>query len=315
MNPQILIADDVHEVLFDYLNKAGLTYDYQPFISPEKLKLELPKYEGLIIRSKCQVNETVLREAKKLKFIARAGAGLDNIDETYALERGIVLLNAAEGNRDAVAEQACGMLLSLCHNINRGDQEVRQGLWRREENRGHELSQKTVGIIGYGNTGSSLARKLSGLGCRIMAYDKYKSGFDYGRVESVNMTTLYKHADVISLHIPLTAETYELVNRAWLQHFQKPIILMNLSRGKIVKTRDVIEALDHGNVSAFATDVLENEKLNSLDKQQSDDFNALIARPDVLLTPHVAGWTFESYKKISITLGRKIVSLNYEKNR
>lgn len=315
MKDRVLIVDDVHEILFNYLSKAPIEWSYQPNISKAELHEQLPGCAGLVIRSKCELDQQLLRNANTLKFIARAGAGLDNIDEKAATAMGIQLINAPEGNRDAVGEHACGMLLSLLNHFARADRQVRQGLWDREGNRGRELSSLNVGIIGYGNTGRCFARKLRGFGCRIMAYDKYKHGFAGNWVEECSMQQLHQEADVISLHVPLTAETQFLINDKWLSSFHKPIILLNLSRGKVASLRAINWALDHGIVTAFAADVLENENLDSLDKYQKEDFNALISRDNVLLTPHVGGWSTESYRKISIALGRKILSLYGVKNR
>lgn len=315
MKDRVLIADDVHEILFDYLRKASIDWSYQPDINKAKLHEQLPSFDGLVIRSKCELNQQLLQKTKPLKFIARAGAGMDNIDEKAATELGIQLLNAPEGNRDAVGEHACGMLLSLLNHLSSADRQVRNGIWDREGNRGRELSSLNVGIIGFGNTGSSFARKLRGFGCRIMAYDKYKQGFAGNGVEECSMRQLHQEADVISLHVPLTAETRFMVNENWLASFQKPITLLNLARGEVASLQAINEALHHGIVTAFAADVLENENLDSLDNKEKAAFDALISRDNVLLTPHVGGWTTESYEKISITLGRKILSLYSEKNR
>ncbi len=203
-NKNILVVDDLHPAFMEGAEALGFACNYQPKITVQEALAILPQYAGLAIRSKFQVSKEVIDLAPGLQFVARAGAGMDNIDEAYALQKGITLLNAPEGNRDAVGEHAIGMLLSLMNNFNRADSEVRAGEWRREANRGYELKGKTVGIIGYGFMGSSFARKLSGFGVDVIAYDKYKTGFSDGYAREVSMEQIVKHSDVLSLHIPLT---------------------------------------------------------------------------------------------------------------
>lgn len=258
----------------------------------------------MAIRSKFQVSEEVIDQATNLKFVARAGAGMDNIDEAYAIEKGITLLNAPEGNRDAVGEHAIGMLLSLIYNFNRADDEVRAGEWRREANRGYELKGKTVGIIGYGFMGSSFARKLSGFSVDVIAYDKYKTGFSDGYAREVSMEQIVKHSDVLSLHIPLTKETKGMVDDEYLFHFRKPIFLLNTARGPIVKTQAVLNATKEGKILGAGLDVLEVEKFPGLGEQAW--YEELRTSGKVLLTPHVAGWTFDSYRRISEVLAEKL---------
>lgn len=305
---KVLIIDDVHSDLFPYLKRAGLTWKYLPEADYAQILHELNAAEGLVVRSRLDITSEILNLAPSLKWIARAGAGMDNIDEEECAYRGIHLINAPEGNRDAVAEQTIGMLLSLITHLPRADREVRRGIWLREENRGKELSSLTVGIIGYGNTGKAVVRRLRAFGCRILVYDKYHKPLSSGRVLSSDMASLFKEADIVSLHIPLTSETRFLVNTEWINSFSKPIYLLNLSRGKIVSLSNINEALERKKLLGFAADVLENEKLDSFDIQEKEQFDRLISHPDVLLSPHIGGWTTESYQKISRTLGRKIVS-------
>ncbi len=303
----ILIVDDIHPVFIEQAEALGYHCDYQPTIKPEQAYEIIGDYEGLVIRSKFLVNKNVLDLAKNLRFICRAGAGMDNIDEGYAKEKGIALINAPEGNMDAVGEHAVGMLLNLMNNINRADAEVRNGIWKREANRGYELKGKTVGIIGYGFMGHSFAKKLSGFGVSVIAYDKYKTGFSDQYAREVSMEEIVKHSDVISFHVPLTSETNGLVDDEYLFHFKKPIFLLNTSRGKVVKTQAVLNAIKQGKILGAGLDVLEVEKFPALGEQAW--FEELRQSGKVLLTPHVAGWTFDSYRRISEVMAEKLSKL------
>lgn len=229
---KILIADSMHPSIFGMFTDAGWSYDYFPSYRREDILRELRNYEGLVIRSKTAVDAEILSEASMLRFIARAGAGLDLIDLEMTKKMGIEVFHAGEGNRDAVAEQALGMLLALFNNIVKADGEVRQGIWDREGNRGVELMGKTVGLIGYGNNGGATARRMSGFGCRVLAYDKYRDHYGDEFAEEVPLKEITAQADILSLHIPLTAETRNLVNEAFIESFEKPFYLLNLSRGK-----------------------------------------------------------------------------------
>jgi len=232
---------------------------------------------------------------------------MDNIDENYAIEKGITLINAPEGNMDAVGEHAVGMLLSLMNNFNRADAEIREGVWKREANRGYELRDKTVGIIGYGFMGGSFARKLVGFSVNVIAYDKYKTGFSDQYVREVSMEEMVKQADVVSFHIPLTPETNGMVDDEYLFHFRKPIFLLNTSRGKVVKVQAVLNAVKQGKILGAGLDVLEVEKFPALGEQAW--YEELKQSGKVLLTPHVAGWTFDSYRRISEVMAEKLNKL------
>lgn len=303
----ILIVDDVHPVFIERAEALGYTCDYQPTIKADDAINILNQYAGITIRSKFLLTRDVLDKAHDLRFICRAGAGMDNIDEDYALQKGITLINAPEGNMDAVGEHAVGMLLSLMNNFNRADAEVRSGIWKREQNRGFELKGKTVGIIGYGHMGSSFAKKLSGFEVKVIAYDKYKTGFGDQYVREVSMEEIVKHSDVLSLHVPLTNETNGLVDDEYLFHFKKPIFLLNTSRGKVVKTQAVLNAIKQGKILGAGVDVLETEKFPALGEQSW--YEELRQSGKVLLTPHVAGWTFDSYRKISEVMADKLEAL------
>lgn len=301
---KILIVDDIHEVLLEKLDLSNILYDYQPDIKREEAEQLIPQYEGLIIRSKFQVDQKFIELAPKLQLIGRAGAGMDNIDEEYATAKGITLISANEGNRDAVGEHMIGMLLNLMNNLNRGDSEIRQGEWLREENRGFELMGRTVALIGYGNNGQAMAKKLSGFGVKILAYDKYKTGFSDEYATEASMEEIVKQADVLSFHIPLTRETKGLVDDEYLFHFRKPLFFLMGARGGIVNIPSVLKYLDNGKILGAAFDVLPVEKFPALSHQ--DWYLNLISRDNVLLSPHVAGWTFESYYKLSAILADKI---------
>jgi D-3-phosphoglycerate dehydrogenase len=251
----------------------------------------------------------VLDISKKLRFICRAGAGMDNIEEAYAKEKGVTLINAPEGNMDAVGEHAIGMLLNLMNNINRSDAEIKEGLWKREANRGYELKGKTVGIIGYGFMGESFAKKLSGFEVNVIAYDKYKTGFSDKYAREVSMEEIVKHADVVSFHVPLTSETNGMVNDEYLFHFKKPIFLLNTSRGKVIKTQAVLNAIKQGKILGAGLDVLEVEKFPALGEQLW--FEELRQSGKVILTPHIAGWTFDSYRRISEVMADKLSKLAF----
>jgi D-3-phosphoglycerate dehydrogenase len=307
-NKSILIVDDLHTIFIEQTEALGYTCDYRPLIKLDEVLSIIANYEGLVVRSKFQVDRAFLDAAINLKFIARSGAGMDNIDEAYAQQKGIILINAPEGNSDAVGEHAVGMLLSLMNNLNRGNAEIREGLWKREANRGYELKGRTVGIIGYGHMGQSFARKLNGFGVDVIAYDKYKTGFSDGYAREVSMEDIVKHSEVLSLHVPLTRETNGLVNDEYLFHFRKPIFLLNTSRGKVVQTQAVLNAIKQGKILGAGLDVLEVEKFPTLAEQQW--FSELKDNGKVLLSPHVAGWTFESYRKISEVMAQKIKNLD-----
>lgn len=308
MSKNILIVDDIHPIFIEQAQAMGYHCDYQPEIKPEQAYQILAGYQGLVIRSKFLVDRKVLDLAESLKFICRAGAGMDNIDEDYARGKNIELINAPEGNRDAVGEHATGMLLSLMNNLNRSDAQVRGGIWQREANRGYELKGKTIGIIGYGFMGGSFARKLSGFDVRVIAYDKYKTGFSDQYAGEVSMEEIVRQADVVSLHVPLTAETSGLVDEEYLFHFKKPIFLLNTSRGKVVKTQAVLNGIKQGKILGAGLDVLEVEKFPALGEQAW--FDELKHSGKVLLTPHVAGWTFDSYRRISEVMAEKLNKLS-----
>lgn len=303
---KILIADSMHTSLFGMLDEQKWEYDYHPEYKREDIKNALPRYDGLVIRSKTFLDREMLENARNLRFIARAGAGLDLIDLQVARERNIEVFHAGTGNRDAVAEHALGMLLALFNNILRADRQVRSGIWDREGNRGVELMGKTVGLIGYGNNGSATAKRLSGFGCKVLAYDKYRDSYGDAFATESSIEEIQREADVLSLHIPLTDITRHIVDEPFIAGFAKPFYLLNLSRGEVVKLKAVVEALESGKIRGACLDVLENEKIAKLTPEQQEVFDYLRGSDRVVLTPHIGGWTHESYVRINEVLVEQI---------
>ena len=304
-----LIIDDVHPVLLEKMKGSEMVFHYEPKIKKEEVLERIPFYEGVVVRSKIKLDKIFFAKATKLKFIARAGSGTDNIDVQEAERLGITIVNAPEGNRDAVAEHVIGMLLGLLNNLRTADVEVRQGLWRREANRGHELGHKTVGIIGYGNTGRAVSKRITSFGCRVLAYDILTEVTAEAGAEMVSLDQIFSEADRLTLHIQLTKSNFHLVDQAFFDKFQKPIWLINASRGEVVDTHALIRALETKKVLGAGLDVLENEKLETYTEEERKAFEHLASFPHILFSPHVAGWTFESYEKISEVLARKIQGL------
>lgn len=305
MAKKVLFLDTVHPVLEDRLIALNYTCEHDYSSDKEEVENKIPNYIGLIIRSRLTIDKHFLDKATNLKFIARSGAGLENIDVAYANQKGIKVFNSPEGNKDAVGEHAIGMLLMLFNNLKKGDAEIRKGIWDREGNRGIELSGKTVAIIGYGNMGSAFAEKLKGFGCNIIAHDKYKSGFNY----EANLEELFEQTDVLSIHLPLSEETHHYVNNEFISKFKKAIYLINTARGNNVSIKDLVVALKTKKVLGACLDVLEYET-KSFEKIEThelpEDFKYLINADNVILSPHVAGWTKESYIKLSSFLADKI---------
>ncbi|WP_420385745.1 NAD(P)-dependent oxidoreductase [Roseivirga sp.] len=306
MNKKCLIIDDMHESIVPLLAEIGIEVTYAPGISRDEILEAIGDYEGILVRSKTTIDQEFVDHAGKLEFIGRAGAGLDKIDVDYVEARNIEILNAPEGNRDALAEHAVGMLLSLLNKINTSDNEVRNWIWDREGNRGVELSDKTVGIIGYGYMGQAFVQRLRAFDCRVLVYDKFKKGFGTKKVEEVSLEKIFSKADILSLHVPLTSETRGWVNKDFISQFRKDIHLLNTARGEIVPLKDLLELMDSGKVLGAALDVLEKEKFDQLSEEEKDRFENLFSRKNVVLSPHVAGWTFASYKRINEVLVSKI---------
>lgn len=309
-NKLILIIDDVHEILIEGLTQFGYEVNYMPKATRSDLLHHISKATGLIVRTKTPINAEVIQAAPQLKFIARAGAGIDNIDENFAHAKNIKVFNAGEANADAVGEHTLGMMLGLFAKINKSDKEVRAGIWNREDNRGEELSGKTVAIIGFGNTGKAVAQKLSGFNVKVLTYDKYLSNYSNKYATETEMEEIYLKADVLTLHVPLNNDTKGLIDAEYLQKFAKPIWLFNMCRGEVVVMQDVVTAIENGKIKGAGFDVLENERLNHLSESDKIWFNYIAKSEKTILSPHVAGWTKESYFKISTVLLKKILAVN-----
>lgn len=303
---KVLIIDEMHESIIPMLNDIKLEVDSRPNINREEIISILGNYEGLIVRSKTMIDAELLQNAKKLKFVARAGAGVDNVEVEELEKRNIELINAPEGNRDALAEHAMGMLLSLFNKINTADQEIRKGIWDREGNRGVELMGKTVGLLGFGNMGSAFAKRLSSFDCKILAFDAEKTGFSNEYVEEVSLEKIQSEAQILSIHIPMSAENRGIVNHEFLSRFKKLDYIINTSRGEVLILKDLLNLLKDGDIKGAALDVLENEKINTLKGDDLTVFQELTNIKEVILTPHVAGWSFESYERINKVLSQKI---------
>ncbi len=310
---KILFIDSNHNLLHETLEKAGHVCDLNYAWTKDEIINNVHLYDGIVIRSKIKITKEIIDKAVKLKFIARAGAGMENIDIVYSESKGIKCLHAPEGNRDAVGEHAIGMLLSLFNNLCRSNKEVREGKWLREENRGIELSEKTIGIIGYGNMGSAFAERLKGFGVKVLVYDKYKKNFGNEFIIETSLEEIFELADVLSLHTPLTDETNYLINDAFINSFKKNIYIINTARGKCLNSVDLTKNIKSGKVLGACLDVLEYEML-SFEKLDSSSlpeaFQYLSQSEKVIFSPHIAGWTHESNKKIAKVLAEKILKIS-----
>lgn len=307
---KVLIVDDLHPVLINVLSQHGFTCKYAPEMLYTQMLSEIQDYEGIVMRSHTLIDKALLDRAKKLKFIAKAGSGIDNIDENECKKRNITIINAPEGNRDAVAEFTVGILLNLARNICTANNEAKHFEWKREENRGFELKGKTIGIIGYGNIGYALSQRLHGFEMNILAYDKYKSYFSNLYAQEATLEQLYEEADIITFHVPLTAETKGWIHFEWLKKFRKSIVLLNMARGKIAVLEDVLKGLETGKISALGLDVLPNEKFDTYSQKENEVLQKIARFSNVILTPHIAGWTFTSKVKLSEVLAYKILKIN-----
>jgi D-3-phosphoglycerate dehydrogenase len=305
----VLITDDCHAVLKAGLEQMGWRCDFLPDITPAETRAIIERYEGLVINSKILVNREFLDAAVQLRFVARLGSGMEIVDRAYAAERGVKVWSSPEGNRNAVGEQALGMLLSLANNLTRADREVRQNIWRREANRGWELKGKTIGLVGFGHTGSQFARKLAGMEMEVLAFDKYKQkGYaaEMPWVSETSLEEIHSRADIISLHLPLTGETKGFFNTEFILKSKKGFVLINTSRGKCVRTEDLVAALESGWVGGACLDVFENEKPPTFTEAEKAQYERLHRLENVVLSPHVAGWTHESKRLLAEILLKKI---------
>jgi len=310
--PNCLIIDDLHPAIFPILTEIGIEVDYKPEIKREEVLKVVGNFEGIVVRSKLKLDKDFFKYATRLKYIARAGSGKDNIDTDEADLLGIKILNAPEGNRDAVAEHTMGMLLNLLNNIKVSDIQVRKRIWNREANRGTELGHKTVAIIGYGNTGRSFSKRLIGFGCKVLFYDINLMKTPEVGANEASLEMIFTEADILSLHIPLNDNNKHLVTETFINKFAKPFWFLNTSRGELVNTYDLIRALKSNKILGVGLDVFENEKLETYTEKEKNEFEELASLPNVIFSPHIAGWTHESYLKISEVLGSKIRKF-YEK--
>jgi D-3-phosphoglycerate dehydrogenase len=312
MPKKILFIDSNHPRLHEMLMQQGFQCDLFYDKPADELKKLIPQYDGIVLRSKFKITAAIIDSAPNLKCIARVGAGMENIDVAYAEKKGIACVNSPEGNRDAVAEHALGMLLALFNNLIKANAEVRLGKWLREENRGVELCGKTVGIIGYGNMGAAFAQRLQGFNVKVLAYDKYKTNFGNEFVKESRVEDIFEQADVLSLHTPLTDETNYLINDAFIKQFKKNIYIINTARGKCLNTADLVKNLENGKVLGACLDVLEYEAVSfeGIDvKEMPAPMQALIKSDKVILSPHIAGWTKESNIKLAEFLAKKIIAV------
>ncbi|MCD4773876.1 MAG: hypothetical protein K8R41_10890 [Bacteroidales bacterium] len=308
-NKKILFIDTVHPLIEKEFLEMGFQCNHFLEDAKEKLCLIAHEYFGFIIRSKIKIDKDILEKAKELKFIGRVGAGMENIDVDLAEEMGVKCFNSPEGSSDAVGEQTVGMLLSMLNNLNVADKQVRQGKWIREGNRGTEIKGKTFGIIGYGNMGSAVAQKLNGFGINAIAYDKYKFNYSNEFIKESTLDEVFEKSDIVSMHVPLSSETHYMVDNIFLNNFKKNIFFINTSRGKVVKTDDLVKNIQSGKVLGAALDVLEYEGVSfeNLDNENLPEaFRFLINSDKVILSPHIAGWTVESKYKLAKVLVDKI---------
>lgn len=304
----VIITAPAHEILATTLQERGFTVMYNPSITYGDLLDQLNNVVGLIVSTRLPINKQLIDAAPHLKWIGRLGSGMELIDVAYAETKGIYCCSSPEGNRNAVAEHVLALLLALMNNLVKSNNQVKKYEWHRDANRGDELSGKTVGIIGYGNTGMAVAKILSGFNVKVLAYDKYKTNYGHDYVEESTLLDICTHANIVTLHLPLTPETTYLANESFFNALEKKPYFINASRGKIVHTQALIQALQNGQIKAAGLDVLENEQITTLTPAQKAQLDLLNALSNVIITPHIAGYSQESYIGMSQILLKKLLN-------